>query len=84
MDSPSLPTGSFPSIYKHIWDLGILFNVYLFFRLYQVVSSGHTRELQFSLWHVGPSSLTRAQTQAPCIGSAESQPQDHQGRTWES
>ena len=29
--------------------------------------------------HVGSSSLTRDQTQAPCIGSAESYPLDHQG-----
>ena len=31
-----------------------------------------------SWWHVGSSSLTRDWTQAPCIGSTESQPQDHQ------
>ena len=29
--------------------------------------------------HAGSSSLTRDQTQAPCIGSAESYPLDHQG-----
>ena len=28
-------------------------------------------------WHVGSSSLTRDQTQAPCNVSAESQPLDH-------
>ena len=31
------------------------------------------------LWHMGSSSLTRDQTQAPCTGSPESQPLDHQG-----
>ena len=31
------------------------------------------------LWHVGSSSQTRDQTQAPCVGSPESQPLDHQG-----
>ena len=31
------------------------------------------------LWHVGSNSLTRDRTWAPCIGSAESQPLDHQG-----
>ena len=31
------------------------------------------------LWRVGSSSLTRDRTQAPCIGTAESQPLDHQG-----
>ena len=31
------------------------------------------------LWHAGSSSLTGDQTQAPCTGSAESQPLDHQG-----
>ena len=31
------------------------------------------------LWHGGSSSLTRDGTQAPCIGSTESQPLDHQG-----
>ena len=31
------------------------------------------------LRHVGSSSLTRDRTQAPCIGSSESQPLDHQG-----
>ena len=31
------------------------------------------------LWLVGSSSLTRNQTQAPCIGRAESQPLGHQG-----
>ena len=30
------------------------------------------------LWHVGCSSLTREHTRAPCIGSSESQPLDHQ------
>ena len=30
------------------------------------------------LWHVGSSSLTRDETWAPCIGSVESQPLDHQ------
>ena len=29
--------------------------------------------------HAGSSSLTRDQTQAPCIGSGESYPLDHQG-----
>ena len=33
----------------------------------------------FSLWDVGFSSLTRDRTQAPCTGSTESQPLDHQG-----
>ena len=31
------------------------------------------------LWHVGSSSLTRDQTQAPYTGRGESQPPDHQG-----
>ena len=31
-----------------------------------------TQDLQFSLWHVGSSSLTRDWTWAPCIGSRES------------
>ena len=41
--------------------------------------------LSCSMWtlscgmHVGSSSLTRDQTQAPCIGSVESYPLDHQG-----
>ena len=33
----------------------------------------------FQLWHVGSSSLTRGQTQAPCNGSSQSRPLDHQG-----
>ena len=35
--------------------------------------------IESQLWHVGSSSLTRDQTQPPCIRSAESQPLDHQG-----
>ena len=31
------------------------------------------------LWHVGSSSLTRVQTQVPCIGSSKCQQLDHQG-----
>ena len=31
------------------------------------------------LWYMGSSSQTRSQTWAPCIGSSESQPLDHQG-----
>ena len=38
--------------------------------------------LQSSLWHAGSSSLTRDQTQAPCTGSMESQPSDHQQSPW--
>ena len=38
--------------------------------------------LQSSLWHAGSSSLTRDKTQAPCIGSTESQPLDHQQSPW--
>ena len=33
----------------------------------------------FNCGHVGPSSLIRDETQAPCIGSAKSQSLDHQG-----
>ena len=36
--------------------------------------------LQNFSWHVGSKSLTRDQTQAPCIGSMGSEPLDHQGR----
>ena len=36
-------------------------------------------DLQSSWQHVGSCSLTRDQTQAPCTGSVESQPLDHQG-----
>ena len=32
-----------------------------------------------SMWHMGPCSLSRDRTQAPCIGSMESYPPDHQG-----
>ena len=39
-------------------------------------------DLQSSLWHVGSSSLTRDPTQAPCFGSTESQPLDHQRSPW--
>ena len=46
-------------------------NIYLFSYLF-----GCTRS---QLWHVRSSSLTRDQTWAPCIRSAESQPLDHQG-----
>ena len=42
----------------------------------QDLQLGHTNS---QLLPVGTSSLTRDQTQAPCIGSAESQPLDHQG-----
>ena len=45
--------------------------IYLFSYLF-----GCTRS---QLWHVRSSSLTRDQTWAPCIRSAESQPLDHQG-----
>ena len=31
-----------------------------------------------TLWHVGSSSLTGDQTQAPCTRNPESSPQDHQ------
>ena len=31
------------------------------------------------LWHVGSGSLTRDRTQAPCIGSMEFKPLDHEG-----
>ena len=31
---------------------------------------------------MGSSSLTRGQAQAPCIGSLESQPLDHEGSPW--
>ena len=31
------------------------------------------------LWHAGSSSLTRDQTQAPCVGNVESQPLEQQG-----
>ena len=48
--------------------------VHLF--VFLMYSSGCTRP-QFQ--HVGSSSLTRDQTRAPCTGSLESQPLDHQG-----
>ena len=34
------------------------------------------------LWQVGSSSLTRDRTQAPCLGSRESQLLDHQESPW--
>ena len=36
--------------------------------------SCNTRDLQSSLWHAGPSYLTRDLIQAPCIGNMESYP----------
>ena len=39
----------------------------------------HCDMWDLQLQHVGSSSLTRDSTRAPCIGSTESQPLDHQG-----
>ena len=71
----------------------IYFFKYLFIWLYQVLVPAmgifdlhcSMQGLQFwhsnsQLQHVGSSSLARNQTWAPCAGSAESQPLDHQGR----
>ena len=49
-----------------------------------LVLSRGMQDFQFQLansqlWHMGSSSLTRDLTLAPCLGSAESQPLDHEG-----
>ena len=70
-------------------------NIYIFLIIYLAVPSLRcgTQDLQsslwhersffffssFQLWHVGSSSLSRDQVQAPCIGSPESQPLNLQG-----
>ena len=47
--------------------------IYIFFFLIYLTVLG------FRCWHLSSNSLTRNRTQAPCIGTAESQPLDHQG-----
>ena len=46
--------------------------LFLFIYLAALSIRCSTQDLQSSLWHVGSNSLTRDQTQAPCIGSTES------------
>ena len=58
-------------------ELGIFFFFSIFIYLATQGLSCGVRALQFL--HVASSSLTRDQTQAPCTGSAQSQPLDHQG-----
>ena len=55
----------------YLWHVGCLFVVC------RLLSCG-MQTLSCGM-HVGSSSLTRDQTWAPCIGSAESYPLDHQG-----
>ena len=59
-------------IYLLIWLLQVLVETHGIFDL-------HCGMHDLYLWHVGSSFLTRDQTQAPGIGSPESQPLDHQG-----
>ena len=50
------------------------FLIFIYFSLFGCSGS--------SLRHVGSSSLTKDQTQVPCIGSLVSYPLDHQGNPW--
>ena len=52
--------------------LNIYYLKYLFIYFAVFDLSHSTKDLQFSMGPVGSSSLTRNQTQAPCIGSTES------------
>ena len=58
-------------------ELGFFFFFSIFIYLATLGLSCGVRALQFL--HVASSSLTRDQTQAPCTGSAQSQPLDHEG-----
>ena len=72
---------AFPPIFYHLSlfsPLNIYFFKYSFIYLAVFDLSHGTQDLQSSLGPVGSSSLTMNQTQAPCFGSAESQPLDHQ------
>ena len=53
------------------WSIHFFLNIYLLF-LYLTV-------LNLQLWHVGSSSLTRDQTQGPCIWNVQSQPLNEWG-----
>ena len=64
--------------YQLLWLL--LFNIFKNIYFIYLATLGLSCSIQdFQLWHVESSSLTRDQTQAPCIVSLESQPLDHQG-----
>ena len=71
-------------------SLFVCFNIYLFILAVPGLSCGmqdlrcgvwasQLWHADSQLWHVGSSSLTRDRTWAPCIGSVESYPLDHQG-----
>ena len=55
------------------WSIHFFLNIYLLF-LYLTV-------LNLQLWHRGSSSLTRDQTQGPCIWSIQSQPLNERGNS---
>ena len=83
-----LNSRTFPSLQKEIPCLPIPLFISLFFfltfiyfiiYLFGCVGSQLWHVGLFQLQHVESSSLTRDQTRAPSIGSAESQPLDHQG-----
>ena len=59
-------------LYIYIYIYIFFFFFFFFFLIYLTV-------LGFRCWHLRSNSLTRNRTQAPCIGTAESQPLDHQG-----
>ena len=62
-------------VFNTVLFLSFFLNVYLFTWLCQIIVTACDLLV---LHHEGSSSLARDQTQAPCIGSAESQPLDHQ------
>ena len=66
-------------IFDYLFDCAILVVALGIFDRHCNMQGLWLRHANSQLQHVGSSSLTRDRTLAPCIGSLESQPLDHQG-----